>query len=76
MKRPNKLEGLPLVNLSSQVLELRARPERTQLKVFSDASFLVKLLVLPANVGLDWNVIARYKQHSRLFGLIVFNKEK
>jgi hypothetical protein len=54
---------------------LRARPEPTQLKVFSDASFLVELLVLPANVGLDWKVIARYK-HSSLFGLVFFNKEK
>ncbi len=41
----------------------------------SDASFLGKLLVLPANVGLDWKVIARYK-HSSLFGLIASNEEK
>ncbi len=41
----------------------------------SDASFLGKLLVLPANVRLVWKVIARYK-HSRLFGLIISNKEK
>ncbi len=32
----------------------------------SDASFLGKLLVLPANVILDWKVIARCK-HSSLF---------
>jgi hypothetical protein len=31
--------------------------------------------VLPANVRLDWKVIARYK-HSSLFGLIISNKEK
>jgi len=36
---------------------------------------LGKLLVLPANVRLDWKVIARYK-HSSLFGLIFCNKEK
>jgi hypothetical protein len=31
---------------------------------------LGKLLVLPANVRLDWKVIARYK-HSSLFGLFI-----
>jgi hypothetical protein len=40
-----------------------------------DASFLGKLLALPANVRLDWKVIARYK-HSSLFGLVVSNEEK
>jgi len=48
---------------------LRARPEPTQLEYLSDASFLGKLLVFPANVRLDWIVIASYK-HSSLFGLI------
>ncbi len=41
----------------------------------SDSSFLGKFLVLPADVRLDWKVIARYKQSS-LFGLIISNKEK
>ncbi len=54
---------------------MRARPELTQLEHLSDASFLGKLLVLPANVRLDWKVIARYK-HSSLFGLLVSNKGK
>ncbi len=54
---------------------MRARPEPTQLEHLSDASFLGKLLVLPANVRLDWKVIARYK-HSSLFGLDVSDKEK
>jgi hypothetical protein len=54
---------------------LRARPEQTQLEDLSDASFLVKLLALPANVRLDWKVIARYK-HSSLFGLVICNEEK
>jgi hypothetical protein len=54
---------------------LRARPEQTQLEDISDASFLGKLLVLLANVKLDWKVIARYK-HSSLFGLIVSKEEK
>jgi hypothetical protein len=54
---------------------LRARPEPTQFEHFSDASFLGKLLVLPANVRLDWEVIARYK-HSSLFGLIVSKEGK
>jgi hypothetical protein len=54
---------------------LRAGPEQTQLEDLSDASFLGKLLVLPANVRLDGKVITRYK-HSSLFGLIVCNEEK
>jgi hypothetical protein len=53
---------------------LRARPEQTQLEELSDDSFLGKLLVLPANVRLDWKVIARYK-HSSLFGLVACNEE-
>jgi hypothetical protein len=54
---------------------LRARPEPTQLEHLLDASFLGKLLVLPANVRLDWKVIARYK-HSSLLGLVVSDKGK
>ncbi len=54
---------------------MRARPEPTQLEDLSDASFLGKLPVLPANVRLDWKVIARYK-YSSLFGFIVSNEEK
>jgi hypothetical protein len=50
---------------------LRARAEPTLL----DASFLGMLLVLPANVRLDWKEIARYK-HSSLFGLIMSDEEK
>jgi hypothetical protein len=54
---------------------LRARPEPTQLECLSDATFLGKLLVLPANVTLDWKVIARYK-HSSLFGLVISDEGK
>jgi hypothetical protein len=54
---------------------LTARPELTQLEHLSDASFLGKLLVLPANVRPDWKVIATYK-YSSLFGLIISNEEK
>jgi hypothetical protein len=36
--------------------------------------FLGRLLVLPANVRLEWKVIARYI-HSSLFGLTISNKE-
>jgi hypothetical protein len=54
---------------------LRARPKQTQLEDLSDASFSGKLLVLPANVRLDWKMIARYT-HSSLFGLVISNKEK
>ncbi len=54
---------------------MRASPEPTQLEHLSAASFLGKLLVLPANVRLDWKEIARYK-HSSLFGLVVSNEGK
>jgi hypothetical protein len=54
---------------------LRANPEPTQLEDLSDASFLGKLLVLPANVRLDWKEIASY-EHSILFGLIISNEGK
>jgi len=43
------------------------------LEHISDASFLGKLLVLPANVRLDWKVIAIYK-HFSLFGLVISDK--
>ena len=45
------------------------------MEYLSDASFLGKLLVLPANVKLDWKVIAKYK-HSNLFGLVISYGEK
>ena len=49
--------------------------DRGLLEDHSDATLLGKLLVLPANVILDWKVFARCK-HSCLFGLFVSNKEK
>jgi hypothetical protein len=73
--RPNKLEGLSLETLSSQTLEFMARPEPTQLEDLSDASSLSKILVLQANVRLNWKVIARYK-HSGLFGLDIGSEGK
>jgi hypothetical protein len=54
--RPNKLEGLSLKNLSSQVFEFEGKARATPIGA---PSFLGKLLVLPANVRLDWKVIAR-----------------
>ncbi len=54
---------------------MRARPEPTQLEHLSDASFLGKLLVLPANVRLDWKVIAKNK-HSSLLDTKVGDEEK
>ncbi len=75
MMRPNKLERLSLEKLFSQVLEFEARPEPTQLGQLSDASFLGKLLVFPANVRLDWKGIASYK-HSSLFALIDSDERK
>jgi hypothetical protein len=50
-------------------------PEQTQSEDLSDASFLGKLMVLPANVSLDWKEIASYK-HSGLLGLIISDEGK
>ena len=57
----------------SGLTNLRARPEPTQLEHLSDASFLGKILVLQANVRLEWKVIIIYKS---LFGLIVRVEDK
>ncbi len=73
MMRPNKLEYLSLETLSSQVLEFECKARANPIGVLSDASFLGKCPVLPANVRLDWKVIARYK-HSNLFGLVTCNE--
>jgi hypothetical protein len=75
MTRPNKLRVCTWKPFPVRSYNLRARPEQTKLEDLSDASFLGKLLVLPANVRLDWKVIARYK-HSGLFGLIISDEEK
>jgi hypothetical protein len=72
--RPNKLEGLSLKTLSSQVLEFEGKAP-TQLEHLSDSSLLGRLLVLPENVRLDWKVIARYK-HSSFSALPSATKEK
>ena len=48
---------------------MRARPEPTQLEYLSDASFLGKLLVFPANVKTRLESDCQLK-HSSLFGLI------
>ncbi len=59
--RPNKLEGLSLETLSSQVLEFEARPEPTQLEHLSDAS--VSAVSLPpgdvkfAHLACPWNYV-------------------
>jgi hypothetical protein len=45
------------------------------LEHLSHASFLGKLLALPANVRLEWKVIARYKWSS-LFGLNISDEGK
>jgi hypothetical protein len=50
--RSNKLEHF-LETLSSQVLEFEGRPEPTQLKHFSIASFMGKFVELPENVKVD-----------------------
>jgi hypothetical protein len=64
MTRPNKLECLSLETLSRQVLEFEGKSRANPLEHLSHASFLGKLLVLPANVRLDWKEIARYKWSS------------
>jgi hypothetical protein len=73
--RPNKLKGLSLETLSSQVVEFEAKARANPIGLPFRFFFLGKLLVLPANVRLDWKVIARYK-HSTLFGLVFCNEEK
>jgi hypothetical protein len=75
MIRPNRLEGFSLETLSSQVLEFEGKARANPIIAPFSAFFLGKLLVLPGNVRLDWNVIARYK-HSNLFGLIVSCERK
>jgi hypothetical protein len=70
--RPNKLEGLPLETLSSQVLEFEGKARANPI---GRPSFLGKLLVLPANVRLYLKVFARHK-HSSLLGLVVSDKGK
>jgi hypothetical protein len=73
MTRPNKLECSSLETLTSQVLEFEGKARANPIGAAFDASFLGKLLVLPANVSLDWKVNARYKQSS-FFGLIISNE--
>jgi hypothetical protein len=67
--------GFAIGNPFQSSLIIRARPEQTRLEDLADASFLGKLLVLPAKVRQDWKVIARYKDSS-LFGRIISNEEK
>jgi hypothetical protein len=50
MTRPNKLEGLSLETLSSQVLEFEGKARVNPIIAPFSAFFLGKLLVLPANV--------------------------
>jgi hypothetical protein len=62
-----------LVTLSSWVLEFDGKARANP--IGGPFSFLGKLLVLPANVSLDWKVFARCK-HSSLFALVISNEEK
>jgi hypothetical protein len=62
-----------LETLSSQVLEFEGKARANPIGV--PFYFLGKLLMLPANVRLDWKVIARYK-HSSLLGLVVSEEGK
>jgi hypothetical protein len=75
MMRPNKLKCLSLETLSCQVLEFVDKARANPLEDLSDAFFSGKLLVLPANVKLDWKVIVRYK-HKSLFGCVISNEAK
>ncbi len=67
----DKLEHLSLETLSSGVLEIEGKARANQI----GAPFRYLLLVLLANVRLDWKVIASYK-YSSLFGLVVSDEEK
>ncbi len=69
--RPNKLEGLSLETLSSQLLEFEGKARANKLEHLSHAYFSGKLLALPANVRLDFNC-----KHFSLFGLIISNERK
>ena len=69
MMRLNKLDCLSMEPLSSQVLEFEGKASTNPWEHLSDTSFLGKLLVLQANVRLDWKVIAGYK-HCSLFCLV------
>jgi hypothetical protein len=72
MAMPYKLERLFLETLSSQVLDFEGKSRANPI----GAHFILgKLLVLPANVRLDWKVIASYN-HSSLFGLVVSDEGK
>jgi hypothetical protein len=73
--RPNKLEHLSFETLFSQVLEFEGKARANPIGAPFRCSFLGELLVLPANVRLDWKVMARYKCSS-LFGLVVSDKGK
>ncbi len=65
MTRPNKLEHLSLEALSSQILDFEGKARANPI----GGHFR------PANVRLDWKVIASYK-HSSLFGLVISNEGK
>ncbi len=75
MTRPNKLECLSFETLSNQVLEFEGKARADPIRTHFRCSFLGKLLVLPANVRLDWKVIASCK-HSSLFGLVISDEWK
>jgi len=75
MMRPNKLEHLSLETLSTQFLEFEGKARANPIGAPFRCFLLGKLLVFPANVRLDWKVIARYKWSS-LIGLNNSDKEK
>ncbi len=73
--RPNKLENLSLETLSSQVLKFEGKARANPIRASFRCIFLGKLPVFPANVRLDWKVIARYKCYS-LFDLNINDEGK
>jgi hypothetical protein len=75
MMIPKKLECLSLETLSSDILEFEGNTRANPIEAPSDTSSLGKLLLLPANVRLDWKVIGSYK-HSSLFGIVISNEGK
>jgi hypothetical protein len=60
MTRGNKLVRLSLETASCQILDFEGKARANPIGAHS-ASFLGKLLVLRADIRLDWKVIASYK---------------
>jgi hypothetical protein len=54
MRKPNKLECLPLANFSNLVFYLRITPEPTWVEHLSSSPFWGSFLALPASIRPVW----------------------